>query len=66
MAITAIHPGKHLAEELNELRMSAAEFARQLNVPTNRITKSCMDGGQSPATRHYALRISLAQAQSSG
>jgi hypothetical protein len=28
-----------LAEELNELRMSAAELARQLGVPTNRITE---------------------------
>ena len=39
MAQTAIHPGEHLAEELSELRMSAAELARQLEVPTNRITE---------------------------
>ena len=39
MVITAIHPGEHLAEELNALRMSAAELARQLDVPTNRITE---------------------------
>ena len=39
MAVTAIHPGKHLALELNELGMSAAELARQLDVPTNRITE---------------------------
>src|ERR1019366_894770 len=38
MPIVAIHPGEHLAEELNALRMSAAELARQLEVPTNRIT----------------------------
>jgi addiction module HigA family antidote len=38
MAVTAIHPGEHLAEELKELRMSAAEMARKLDVPTNRIT----------------------------
>ena len=38
MAITAIHPGEHLAEELKELGMSAAELARQLGVPTNRVT----------------------------
>ena len=31
----AIHPGEHLAEELNELGMSAAELARKLDVPTN-------------------------------
>jgi len=34
MALTAIHPGEHLAEELKELDMSAAELARQLDVPT--------------------------------
>jgi len=39
MARTAIHPGEHLAEELSALRMSAAELARQLGVPTNRITE---------------------------
>jgi antitoxin HigA-1 len=39
MARPAIHPGKHLAEELKELGMSAAELARQLGVPTNRITE---------------------------
>ncbi len=38
MARTPIHPGEHLAEALAELNMSAAEFARQLNVPTNRVT----------------------------
>jgi antitoxin HigA-1 len=38
MAITAIHPGEHLAEELEALDMSATELARQLKVPTNRIT----------------------------
>ena len=38
MAVTAIHPGEHLAEELEELGMSAAELARNLDVPTNRVT----------------------------
>ena len=28
MALTAIHPGEHLAEELKQLGMSAAELAR--------------------------------------
>ena len=35
-----IHPGEHLAEQLEVLKMSAAELARQLKVPTNRITPS--------------------------
>jgi transcriptional regulator with XRE-family HTH domain len=39
IALTAIHPGEHLAEELKELGMSAAELARQLDVPTNRVTQ---------------------------
>ena len=38
MSVPAIHPGEHLAEELKELGMSAAELARKLDVPTNRIT----------------------------
>jgi addiction module HigA family antidote len=38
MARTAIHPGEHLAEAMEELGISAAELARQINVPTNRIT----------------------------
>lgn len=38
MALKAIHPGEHLAEELKELDMSASELARKLAVPANRIT----------------------------
>ena len=38
MPAIAIHPGEHLAEELNELGMSASELARKLDVPPNRIT----------------------------
>ncbi|HEV3420499.1 MAG TPA: HigA family addiction module antitoxin [Candidatus Acidoferrum sp.] len=39
MALTAIHPGEHLAEELEALDMSAAELARKIDVPTNRVTQ---------------------------
>ena len=39
IAVTTLHPGEHLAEELKTLDMSAAELARQLDVPTNRITQ---------------------------
>jgi plasmid maintenance system killer protein len=38
VAVTAIHPGEHLAEELKELDMSAAELARKIGVPKNRFT----------------------------
>jgi antitoxin HigA-1 len=39
MALTAIHPGEHLAEELEALDRSAAELARKIAVPTNRVTQ---------------------------
>jgi addiction module HigA family antidote len=55
MALTAIHPGEHLAEELKELRMSAAELARQLDVPTNRVTGIL--NGQRAITGDTALRM---------
>jgi addiction module HigA family antidote len=55
MAVTAIHPGEHLAEELNELGISAAELARRLNVPTNRITGIL--NGQRSITGDTALRL---------
>src|SRR5262247_3288340 len=56
MAFTPIHPGEHLAEELRELGMSAAELARKLNVPTNRITGIL--NGQRAITGDTALRLS--------
>ena len=34
-----IHPGEHIAEELRAIDISAAELARRLDVPTNRITQ---------------------------
>jgi addiction module HigA family antidote len=55
MAVTAIHPGEHLAEELKELGMSAAELARSLDVPTNRITGIL--NGQRAITGDTALRL---------
>jgi addiction module HigA family antidote len=55
MAILAIHPGEHLAEELKELGMSAAELARQLDVPTNRVTQIL--NGQRGITGDTALRL---------
>src|SRR4030081_2054862 len=55
MALMAIHPGEHLAEELKELGMSAAELARQLDVPTNRITGIL--NGRRAITGDTALRL---------
>jgi len=50
-----IHPGEHLAEELRELQISAAELARQLGVPTNRITE--IINGRRAITGDTALRL---------
>jgi len=55
MARAAIHPGEHLAEQLEALDMSAAELARQLNVPTNRITHIL--NGDRAVTGDTALRL---------
>jgi addiction module HigA family antidote len=55
MARTAIHPGEHLAEQLEELGMSAAELARNLKVPTNRITEIL--NGRRSITGDTALRL---------
>lgn len=55
MPRSAIHPGEHLAEELGVLGISAAELARQLDVPTNRITSIL--NGQRGITAETALRL---------
>jgi addiction module HigA family antidote len=55
MAIAAIHPGEHLAEELEALELSAAELARKMNVPTNRITQIL--NGTRAVTGDTALRL---------
>jgi addiction module HigA family antidote len=55
MARAAIHPGEHLAEELSELGISAAELARRLGVPTNRITEIL--NGRRAITGDTALRL---------
>jgi addiction module HigA family antidote len=55
MPVTAIHPGEHLAEELEALDMSAAELARKLDVPTNRVTQ--IVNGTRSITGDTALRL---------
>ena len=55
MALTAIHPGEHLAEELQTLDMSAAELARKIDVPTNRVTQIL--NGTRNITGDTALRL---------
>jgi addiction module HigA family antidote len=55
LAHTPIHPGEHLAEELKEIGISAAELARQIGVPVNRVTG--IVNGQRAITADTALRL---------
>ncbi len=55
MTRNAIHPGEHLAVELEALNMSAAALARRLDVPTNRIT--AILNGERGITGDTALRL---------
>ncbi|MHC5936991.1 HigA family addiction module antitoxin [Nostoc sp.] len=50
-----IHPGEILADEINELGMSASELARVLDVPKNRITE--IINGRRGITADTALRL---------
>lgn len=52
----AVHPGEVLAEELEELGLSANALAHALGVPTNRITSILK--GQRGITADTALRLS--------
>ena len=51
-----VHPGEILAEELEELGLSANALANALSVPTNRITAILK--GQRGVTADTALRLS--------
>ena len=55
MARPAIHAGEILADELEELGISASELARTLHIPTNRITQIL--NGQRGITADTALRL---------
>ena len=54
MARLIIHPGEHLADELQALGMSANELAKELGVPTNRITEIIRGKRASRGTRPCA------------
>jgi addiction module HigA family antidote len=51
----AIHPGVHIANELEELNMSAAALARELDIPANRVTEIIR--GRRGITADTALRL---------
>ena len=50
-----IHPGETLREDLDALGMSAAELARRIEVPVNRITEIL--NGRRSVTGDTALRL---------
>lgn len=55
MSRIVIHPGEHLAEQLEALGLSAAELARRLQVPANRISQ--IVAGQRAISGDTALRL---------
>ena len=54
MALTAMHPGEHLAEELQALDMSAAELARKIDVNGPRAK---MNDGFHPVTQKSLISL---------
>jgi addiction module HigA family antidote len=55
MPRTPIHPGEILADELKEIGVSAAELARCLGVPANRISQ--IMAGKRAISADTALRL---------
>ena len=55
MTQTIVHPGEHLAEELEAINMSAAELARQLKLPKDRVMGILK--GKRAITSDTALRL---------
>jgi antitoxin HigA-1 len=53
--IYPIHPGQILADELAEMKMTAAELARELHVPSNRLYQ--IIAGRRAMTADTALRL---------
>ena len=54
-ARTPIHPGEILKDELDELGISAAELARQIEAPANRVSQIL--AGRRAITADTALRL---------
>jgi addiction module HigA family antidote len=55
MSRSPIHPGEILADELDEIGVSASELARQIDVPPNRISEIIR--GRRGVTGDTALRL---------
>jgi len=55
MAREAIHPGEFLADELDDIEITAAELSRQIDVPPNRISQ--IINGKRDISADTALRL---------
>ena len=55
MFMRAVHPGHVLKDELEELGVTPTEFARQIEVPPNRVSQ--IIGGKRSITGDTALRF---------
>jgi addiction module HigA family antidote len=55
MARSAIHPGEHLAEAIEAMGITAAQLARDIHVPANRVTGILH--GTRAVTADTALRL---------
>src|SRR5262245_24964394 len=55
MLMRAVHPGEVLKDELDELGVTPTEFARQIDVPPNRISQ--IIAGKRAVTGDTALRF---------
>ena len=55
MFIRAVHPGRVLKDELDELGITPTEFSRQIDVPPNRVSQ--IIAGKRSITGDTALRF---------
>ena len=55
MFMRAVHPGEVLKDELEELNVTPTEFARQIDVPPNRVSQ--IIAGKRAVTGGTALRF---------
>ena len=55
MSRTPIHPGEILKDEIEGLKISGTELARQIRVPANRVSK--ISAGKRSITADTALRL---------
>jgi addiction module HigA family antidote len=55
MLMRAVHPGEVLKDELDELGVTPTEFARQIDVPPNRVSQ--IIAGKRAVTGDTALRL---------